>query len=226
MLVAASVRLALPEVVLLPGVSRRVKAVAVELDGQLSFRPAAVDVVAAGRPVGPRQRKAGLAQQLQEPLLELAEDHVRVAADDAAELGGARSSRPLRQRGLDPPRRGPEADAGLVAGPAEILLRQIARDVDERAGHSHHGNPLPDGGLDLFRSARLDPFDPARPRRCHLGRRRRALEQAEQVGGGEATQHGPFAASLYRCHVAGLHARRVVADAVDARVRADQRPDL
>ena len=81
-LVASASRLSLPLAVPLPRVARVVEAVGVELDREHLLRPAAVDVVGAGRPVGLRQREACLAQQLEEAGLELRERDRLVAGHD------------------------------------------------------------------------------------------------------------------------------------------------
>src|SRR6266511_533577 len=134
-LVAAGARLALTAAVLLPGVARVVVAVAVQLDRQPPLGPAAVHPPPTGGAVGLRKCEAGLPHQLQEPLLELAQDDARLAAQDPAQLGRARAVRPPREDGLDLGRRGAVEDAGLVAGARELVRRQYGGEVDERAGH-------------------------------------------------------------------------------------------
>src|SRR5207249_9728247 len=85
-LVAAGASLALAAAVLLPGVARVVKAVAVELDGQSMLGPAAIDPPPASGAVGLRQRQPGVLQKLEEASLELAQHDVDIAARDAAQL--------------------------------------------------------------------------------------------------------------------------------------------
>src|SRR5437763_12032939 len=92
-LVATPVGLALASAVPLPCVTRRVVAVAVELDGQLALRPTAVDEATARRPVGLRQRQTMLPQRCDEAPLELAEKKRRVPVQHAA-----KSRRTLRLR--------------------------------------------------------------------------------------------------------------------------------
>src|SRR4051812_16268921 len=81
-LVTARVGLAGAALILLPGVAQAVVDVAVELDRDPLVRPAAVDPPPARHAVGLRQRQAAGLQQLPEGLLELAEAHVRVTAQD------------------------------------------------------------------------------------------------------------------------------------------------
>src|SRR4051812_13297638 len=88
-LVAAGAGLALTPAVLLPGVAGVVVGVAVELDGQAVFGPAAVDVAPARGPVGLGQRQPCRSQQGEEGALELAERDAGLAPEDLVEHAGA-----------------------------------------------------------------------------------------------------------------------------------------
>ena len=92
-LVAAGAGLALAAAVALPGVAGMVVAVAVELDGETQFGPAAIDAPGTGDPVGPRQHKPVLAHEREEAPLERAERDVHVAVQDPAQLLGAGAGR-------------------------------------------------------------------------------------------------------------------------------------
>src|SRR4051812_18477970 len=113
MLVAARIGLALAAVGL-PGVPRAAGPGAVEVGGQAVVGPAAVDASLAGDAVGDGERQVGLAQDLEKSLLQVAERHRDLAAQDGAELAGARGV--WSEDGLDVRGRRLVLDAGLVAG--------------------------------------------------------------------------------------------------------------
>lgn len=79
-LIAAGVCFSLATAILLPGVARLVVAIAVELDRQSLLRPAAVHPSPAGGTIRLRQHEAGLSQELQEALLQLAQGYANLAS--------------------------------------------------------------------------------------------------------------------------------------------------
>jgi hypothetical protein len=105
--------------------------VAVELDGQAVLRPAAVHVAAAGGAVGRREGQPGLAEQRQEPALELAQRDASLATEDLVQVSGTGRVRPVRQGGVDRPCLDAVADLGPVADLPEVVEVEAADDVDE-----------------------------------------------------------------------------------------------
>jgi hypothetical protein len=118
------------------------------------------------------------------------------------------------------------ADARLVEGAREVLGRKPGSEVNERARHGGDRNGAPDGGVAGVHAAGPagpDAFHPALGGRDDLGRRRRALGQAEEMRGGRSREQRPVSASKDSGQVAGVGARRRVAHAIDAPVDRNQR---
>jgi hypothetical protein len=199
-----------------------VVAVAVELDGEATVGPAAVDAAAVGSLIGLRQGEPGLAESVQERALELAERHVHVAVKDRPQLAGALGVRPLRQDGFDLARRRVVEDPGLVAGSCEGIEGEDGCEVDEGAGDGGDRDAAVDGGLDAPPAVGGHPFDPPLRGRGDLGPRRRALEESPQVPRRRHAQHRVVAAGPDRREVPRFDARRPVADAIDAAVLPQQ----
>src|SRR5690348_9951441 len=125
-----------------------------------------------------------------------------VAAHDGPELRSAGGV--LREDGVDLPRRGLVANAGLVAGPRELVLGEHGGEVDEGLWHARHRDALDLDDLPWSsRPAGLDPLDAAFGRRPHLGLRRRALEEAEEVSAGAISEERSLAAGLDGSHKGG-----------------------
>ena len=106
-LVASGIGLALAAAVLLPGVTRLVVAVAVELDRQPVLGPAAVHASCPGRAVRLREHEPGVAQSRQKPRFELAERDANLSMQDLPELAapglfGRRSSTASTMAGVVP----------------------------------------------------------------------------------------------------------------------------
>jgi hypothetical protein len=119
------------------------------------------------------------------------------------------------------------AHAGLVAGAGEVVDREAGREIDERARDRGDGNAAPGRGVawvDATGSAGSDAVDPSLGRGRDLGRRRRALEEPEQLTGRPPAQERSLAARVDGGEVTGLDARGRVADAIDAAVLSHERP--
>src|SRR3954468_2926996 len=115
-LVAAGGCLAFALAVELPGVSGRVVAVRIELDGQLVVRPTTVDKATAGQTIRDRQRQPRGSGQLDECAFEMAERLALVAVEDLAERPRALAFRSPCEHSVDTFRRRPMLDRCLVDG--------------------------------------------------------------------------------------------------------------
>jgi hypothetical protein len=103
---------------------------------------------------------------------------------------------------------------------------QNGGEVDERSRDGGRGDVVDLGDVSRVERSTApgeDALDAPFGARCHLGRWWAALEEAVEVRGGTAAQHGAGAARLDRREVARLAARRAVAHAVDTRILGQQR---
>jgi hypothetical protein len=158
--------------------------VAVEFDGDTLLRPAAVDTAAAGLAVGDRKREPFFAQELEKSSFELAKRDANISMHDSAELLRPGAGRSADEHGLDCRRRSAVADPSLVAGTGECIDRQPGGDVDQRAWHDRHGNPVEDRGVAGVEEPRPvglhplnAPFRPGDDLRC----RSRPLHEPQQM---------------------------------------------
>ena len=176
-----------------------------------------------------RQRQPGCRELLEEAALELAERDVHIAAQDPAQASPRRGrsvSRPSTASTVDGC--GAVTNAGLVASAGQVVGLQHRSEVHDCARDGGDGDRSPDhrvARIEATRAARADAVDTALGGSSHLGGRRRALEQPEQVGGRPTAQQRAVAAGPDRREVLRLEARSTVSDAIDARVLAMERAD-
>jgi hypothetical protein len=162
-LVAAGAGLALTLVVLLPGVTAVVIAVAAELDGEVVLGPAAVDVSTIDSPIHFRLRKGGGPENVKEAALQSAEGDGNLAPDHPPEVRCAGPVMAAAQDLLDLLGGRVVPDVRLVDRAGEFVLLEDGSEVDERALDGGDRDAAPPGGIGEIRSARpvsdhaLDP---------------------------------------------------------------------
>jgi hypothetical protein len=189
-----------------------VEAVAVDLHRQPMLGPAAVHPLGAGGAVGDRERKLGLLEPLEERLLELGERDVDVAVEDCSEVGGAGM---LARDRLDVGGRRPVSHPGLVRGPSQVIEGEVGGEVDEGLRDGGDRDAAPERGHHL-RAPDPETHHPPLGWRRDLGRRRRAPDEPKQMPRSTPAQSRSLAARSHRREKSRVHARRPVADAVDA----------
>jgi hypothetical protein len=147
-----------------------------------------------------------------------------VAADDVAQVARSEGVGSPCEHGFDVRGRGAVSDSGLVAGSCQGIEGEVSGEVCEGAGDGRDGDRTPRRCVvELPRSARPDAGHAARGACGHLWRRGRSLQQTEEMRGGAAAEQRALAAGHGGRQVAGLDARRAVADAVDAAMNRQQR---
>ena len=199
--------------------------VAEELDRQRRVVPATVDPASTGGTVGLRQREVDFLESAEEAFFELAEEDVDVAPQDPSQLPGTRGVWATGEDRFD--LLGPHSvkHLRLVHRACQVVLRKDCGEVNERAGNSRDRNASEEGRLaaiHLPAPPQLQTVHAAAGRSRDLGRRRRALDQPEEIGGGPPAQHSAVPRRFHRCHVARLQARCLVPHAVDAPVNTNQ----
>jgi len=199
-----------------------VVAVTVELNDQPVIRPAAVHAAATDQPIRLWLRKAGVAKDPEESLLQLAQADGALSEHDSAQLSGTGRARVPVEYRQDMAGRRAVPNSRFVAGPRQLVLVENGCEVDERLGDGGDWDALP------LRAARLPPAGSPRPDSLHaplggsrdLRRRRGSLEEAKKMSGGASAEKGTPAASQNGGHVVGLCIRREVPGAVDTRKQA------
>ena len=226
-LVAACVRFSFPPAVPLPGVARLVVAKPIELDGQPVRRPATVDSMRADTSVGFRKRESVCLQKLDKPALELAQCDAHLASQHSPQLRRAWNVRATREHFVHVSGGCPVKYAGLVTGPRQFARMESRREVDEGARDGSDRDPTEHHrviGAGPTRASRNDPIDLSFGRRGDLRLRERALEDAQQVCGGETAEHRSVTTREHRREVARLDVVRSMPDAVHATMHGQQAP--
>jgi len=98
--------------------------VAVEFNGQLMLRPAAVHAAATGHPIHDWVRKSSFLETAEEPALEPAEGHRRLAVEYPLKLCPSACVRETAEYGTDVSWRRPVQHPCLMAGSGERRLGQ------------------------------------------------------------------------------------------------------
>jgi len=117
------------------------------------------------------------------------------------------------------------ADLGLVTCACEVVDREDRCQIDEGARDGGDWDAAPGRyvlGVDVTGAVCLEALDAPLRGSGDFRRRRRALENDEHVGSGQASKNRPFPTGPDRREVPGLDARRAVPDPIDAWILAKQ----